>query len=263
MRAGERPPYPITSVDNALQLALRLREGSLAVSEAADELGVARSTAHRLLAMLVYHGFARQGPDRRYAAGPVLGTTGGAPAALEHLAWVARPHLRTLAARVGETVNLMVLTGTVVRFLDSLESRQVLHIGSRAGVVLPAERTSGGKALLAALDDAEVARRYGAEPERIDLDRLLADLAVVRSRGYGLNTEETERGVRAVGMAVHSIKGAAAALAVAAPAQRLRAPQLKWVVTALQATVAAVEKDLGRWSVTSGEGPADRFDPAH
>lgn len=254
MPTGERPPYPITSVDNALQLALRLREGSLAVSEAADELGVARSTAHRLLAMLVYRGFARQGPDRRYTAGPALGTAGGAPAAVEHLAWVARPHLRTLADRVGETVNLMVLTGTVVRFVDSLESRQVLHIGSRAGVVLPAERTSGGKALLATLADTEVIHRFAAEPGRVDVDRLLADLAAVRARGYGLNTEETERGVRAVGVAVHAGDGAVAAVAVAAPAQRLRAPHLKVAVRALQSTVAAFETDLARWAVTVGAG---------
>ena len=66
-----RPPYAITSVDHALRLAQVLqREGELTVSEAAERLGVARSTAHRLLAMLVYRDFAEQGPDRRYRAGP-------------------------------------------------------------------------------------------------------------------------------------------------------------------------------------------------
>ena len=65
------PPYAITSVDHALRLALILqREGQLTVSEAAERLGVARSTAHRLLAMLVYRDFAEQGTDRRYRACP-------------------------------------------------------------------------------------------------------------------------------------------------------------------------------------------------
>ena len=66
-----QPVYSIDSVDHALHLAAVLQqEGSLRVFEAAERLGVARSTAHRLLAMLVYRDFAEQGPDRRYLAGP-------------------------------------------------------------------------------------------------------------------------------------------------------------------------------------------------
>jgi len=47
-------------------------EGSLSVAQAADRLGVARSTAHRLLSMLCYRDFAQQTEDRCYTAGPVL-----------------------------------------------------------------------------------------------------------------------------------------------------------------------------------------------
>ncbi|MCX4908974.1 helix-turn-helix domain-containing protein [Streptomyces sp. NBC_00878] len=61
----ESAPYPITSVDHALHLATLLQqEGPLRVSDAAERLGVSPSTAHRLLAMLVYRGFAEQRPDR-------------------------------------------------------------------------------------------------------------------------------------------------------------------------------------------------------
>ena len=68
-----RPPYAITSVDHALKLATILQlEGRLTVSEAAARLDVARSTAHRLLAMLVYRDFAVQTQGRAYRAGPVL-----------------------------------------------------------------------------------------------------------------------------------------------------------------------------------------------
>jgi IclR family acetate operon transcriptional repressor len=59
------PPYPIQSVDYALQLLLILkRDGVLRVSEAAAELGVARSTAHRLISMLRFRGFVEQARDR-------------------------------------------------------------------------------------------------------------------------------------------------------------------------------------------------------
>jgi IclR family acetate operon transcriptional repressor len=62
-----KPPYAIESVDHALVLAQLLQqEGSLRVTDAAERLGVSRSTAHRLLAMLVYRDFAEQTDDRRY-----------------------------------------------------------------------------------------------------------------------------------------------------------------------------------------------------
>ena len=55
------PAYPITSVDNALKLLLTFRDRpQLALSDASAYLGVAHSTAHRLLAMLAYHDFVRQ-----------------------------------------------------------------------------------------------------------------------------------------------------------------------------------------------------------
>ncbi|MFD0533119.1 helix-turn-helix domain-containing protein [Actinomadura luteofluorescens] len=66
-----KPPYPLRSVDNALHLLQVLRDqGGLRVSEAAAELGTARSTAHRLLAMLVYRGFAVQDDNHTYLPGP-------------------------------------------------------------------------------------------------------------------------------------------------------------------------------------------------
>src|SRR3989442_14345502 len=76
-----KPRYPLQSVDHALQLLQILRDnGSLRVSEAAQELGTARSTAHRLLAMLVYRDFAVQDEARNYLPGPALSApqaTGG------------------------------------------------------------------------------------------------------------------------------------------------------------------------------------------
>jgi DNA-binding IclR family transcriptional regulator len=72
------PPYPIQSVDYALQLLLILkRDGVLRVSEAAAELGVARSTAHRLISMLRFRGFVEQARDRTYRAGSAFADLGG------------------------------------------------------------------------------------------------------------------------------------------------------------------------------------------
>nr|BFE74802.1 hypothetical protein GCM10020092_081030 [Actinoplanes digitatis] len=139
------PPYPITSVDHALHLAIVLQhESPLRVSDAAERLGVSPSTAHRLLAMLVYRGFAEQRPDRRYQAGDVLRPAIATHAPVALLRQVARPHMRSLVERVQESVNLMVLAGTETRFIASAECVRTLRVGSREGRTLPAHLTSGG-----------------------------------------------------------------------------------------------------------------------
>jgi IclR family transcriptional regulator, acetate operon repressor len=252
MKNPQRPSYALGSVDNALRLILLLRQREIGVSDAADTLGVARSTAHRLLSMLVYRGFAEQGENRRYRPGPMLSgaeQTSGLPAPYAQLRWVTRPHMRALAARVRETVNLSVLVGSRVRFIDSVESAQVLHIGSRAGMSLPAAHTSGGKALLAELTDDEIRSLHQTAADQVDLSALMGELQQVRRRGYGLNLEETEPGIRAVGTAVHADERAVGAIAVAAPAQRFTDQVIAAVAAELKSAAARIDEELTHWTV--------------
>ncbi len=103
-----KPAYPIASVDNALRLLMLLRKQTrVRLSEASEHLGVAHSTAHRLLAMLAYHGFVRQERDSRaYVAGPALVEIGLAAIRQMDIRLHARPVLEDLAARFAETAHL-------------------------------------------------------------------------------------------------------------------------------------------------------------
>ncbi|GAA5156453.1 MULTISPECIES: IclR family transcriptional regulator [Amycolatopsis] len=240
-----KPPYAIDSVDHALHLATLLQqEGPMGVSEAAERLGVSRSTAHRLLAMLVYRDFAEQGPDRRYQAGPVLRPADPVAAPVAVLRQAAMPHLRALVARLRETVNLQVLAGTEVRFLATVECDQVLRVGDRAGRVLPAHLTSGGKAVLAALPPAELTHRYTGTD--VNLTRLRRELGLVRKRGFAINDQLTELGLTAVGVAIPWPAGQppAAALSLALPSARFDHDLLPAWVAALSATATAVAGEL-------------------
>ena len=178
-----RPAYAITSVDHALQLATILQvEGPLTVSEAAERLGVARSTAHRLLSMLCYRDFAVQDGDRRYVAGPVLALAARSHSRAALLRDVAMPHLRALTDRVAESTNLMVLSGDHVRFVGSVEGTQVLRVGNREGAVFPAHLSSGGVLLLADVPDEQFEAIYSDErwadrtEERPDLRALRREI---------------------------------------------------------------------------------------
>jgi len=241
------PPYPIHSVDYALRLLLILRrDGVLRVSDAAAELGVARSTAHRLISMLRFRGFVEQARDRTYRAGSALADLGGGPDSVTALLGIARPHLAELTERAGETSNLVVLVGSDVQFVDSIECKKALRVGSRAGVRLAARLTSGGKVLLADRPFEEVTMLHpqlATDPS--GLSALRRTLSAVRRQGFGTNFQESERGVVAIGMAVRGATGAAiAAVTISAPTVRYNKRQIGSLVPALTQTVESIRSSM-------------------
>lgn len=229
MQNDAAPPYGISSVDNALRLLLLLASHRpLRVKEAANQLGVARSTAHRLLTMLCFRGFAVQNDDKTYAPGPVFFEAGVGHRQLPDIRHVARPHLHWLREQLDETTHLMVRTGTDVLFLDSVEATQALRVGTRAGITMPAHQVSGGKALLAELSTEQVTALYPQGPPADspfapdDMAGFLDMLATTRQRGYGINAGESEPGISAVGACVRDPDGRpVAAISVSAPSFRL------------------------------------------
>lgn len=245
------PAYAPSSVDHALRLAQILQvDGSVTVSAAAERLGVARSTAHRLLTALVYRDFAVQGEDRTYRVGPVLALAESARSGLGALRAAAVGPMRALVDRIDETVNLSIRTGRNVRIIASAECAQALRVGSREGTVFPAHQATGGLIELAALPDEEVAALYaedrlapGEQPP--DLAQLRRELWAVRRSGVALNLERTERGVVAVGCAVKDHAGATtAALSVSMPGVRYSPRMLKPLTAALTSAADAITQAL-------------------
>jgi DNA-binding IclR family transcriptional regulator len=260
--------YPIESVDNALRLILLLRNHSgviaadgtpsgpgMGVAEVARQLGVAPSTAHRLLAMLRHHGFAVQDGRRHYHLGPVFEqvTRGGRPG--RELNTVMRPHLDALRKQLQETVHLVVLQGTAVRFLECSEATHALRVGTRAGMMLPAHCTSGGKALLAQLTAGQVEALYAHGlpeiygPAVTDVPALQRQLAGVRRRGYAINQEESERGITGVGVCLRDTQGRVhGAVAVAMPTVRCpntRIPEVGRILRTAADGIAGELCDVG------------------
>lgn len=228
--AGPVPQYPIESVDNALKVLLLLGErSSLRLTEVSKYLGVATSTAHRLLAMLQYRGFVQQDPaSRAYLPGTAL--TGVAFSILQRFDFrgAVHPFLEQLNADLRETVHLGMLVGSTVHFVDAIESPQTVRVVSRLGRAMPASSTSTGKALLAELPDGDVEALY--PDEHIDgltaksitgRVELLRQLATIRKRGYATSSEESESGVSSVAVALATPSGPRLAINVAVPASRM------------------------------------------
>ncbi|MDT2006979.1 IclR family transcriptional regulator [Rhodococcus opacus] len=235
-----------TSADNVLRLLRYLQHTDAArVSDAADELGVARSTAHRLLGSLCGNGFAKQNSDRTYTyTGPVDGPAGVSTAQLAEL---VRPHIEWLVEETDETAHLMTLEGQMVRVIDSVEASQPLRIGSRMGVLLPSHIAATGRLLLAAIPEDTFTAIYTDGPPE---DSGYADIEVFRramrvQRDYLPIFGEAERGVHAVAMLVKSPSGhPLGAISLSGPSMRLTRARMPWAVAHVQQTVQRIHASL-------------------
>ena len=254
----ERPPYAISSVDHALRLAAILQlEGGLTVTEAAERLNVARSTAHRLLTMLVYRDFAVQDEQREYHAGPVLEIAVHSKSATSRLRAVAIAHMAIMVDDIDESLNLIIRTGDTARFIASVECTQQLRVGNREGMAFPAHLVTGGLVLLAQLSNDQVESLYSQErytdrlDQRPDVELLQRELLKIKKRGFAVTQGLAETGVVAIGVPVRNMAGEAiAGLSMSLPSVRFDPAGVPEWVAKLASAAAAIEADInGRLEV--------------
>lgn len=150
-------PYTVGAVTNAIRLLEMIgKRGELRVFEAADVLGVARSSAHRLLSTLRGGGFVEQNPATRgYRIGSKFVSIAMHAFERMDIRRIAQPHLDRLRDEIGETVHLMCLDGDNVRFVAGAECSHMLRVGLQIGTAIPALDTAGGKAILMAQKSPE------------------------------------------------------------------------------------------------------------
>ena len=249
------PQYPIESVDNALKLLLLLGEQpQIRLSEATRYLGVASSTAHRLLAMLTYRGFVRQDPvSKAYLPGPSLTGVAFAIFSRIDIQGAATPIMRSLSDQLRETIHVGMLDGANVRFVAAVEGPAAVRVASRLGRTMPAHCTSTGKVMLAQLSQPELRALLPDEQlERITAAsigsraELEAELARIRERGYAINWEESEEGVASVAVPIPTrAPGLRLALNAAAPRHRLDAVQHSSVAAVLVKAAKEIGDQLG------------------
>jgi DNA-binding IclR family transcriptional regulator len=261
----------VGSVDRALRLIQMLRDhGQLRLKAAAEELDVAESTVHRLMATLVFHGFAIQDDSRAYLPGMALGVGPAGLAWTRQVRDVATPHLEQLSKRTGETVNLVVLVGTNIHFLSSYEGNKALRIVSRSGAVMPARLSAGGRSLLAELSEEHLrhlyqgpaAESHGEEIAESEFVLFQRELRLHQRNGFATANQEIEDGVAAMAMPVRGPAGSAvAAFSVSAPAAR--SADLFSRVTMHLALVAkeAIEADIVNRVVRGADPSARAADP--
>lgn len=223
----------VQAVGRTLQIMEALAtEGELGLTELAERVGLHKSTLFRFMRTFCELGYARRDPDsERFSLTLKVFELGSSVYARVDLVKLAAPCLLRLSATTQETVHLAVLDGTRLVYLSKLESTRSLRVAMQSGVGLtaPAYCTGVGKVLLAfseaaALDAYLRSCDFVRFTERTipDRARLLAELRGIRSRGWAVDDEEHEYGVRCVAAPVRDRRGAVvAALSVSGPTVRL------------------------------------------
>lgn len=226
--------------------------GSLA--QIARATGLSDATALRYLAGLQRHGLVeRDAVTGRYSLGVRLFELGQRAIRQRDPRRVALPALAALHDRFGETVDLGMRHGDRLILVEALVATHSLGKGAVVGEEDLWHCTSLGKAILAALPEAEargILRRRGMEqltPRTLtDVDMLLRDLERVRERGYAIDDEESEVGLRCVGAVVRDHRAAPAyAISVSGPEHRLRTSNVAEVGEAVVEAAAAISAQLG------------------
>lgn len=243
----------VQSVDRAVSiLELLARDGTLGITDLARELGVHKSTASRLVSALERRGLVEQVELRGgYRLGSAILRLAGATDARLDLAQEARPICRRLAAEVGETVNLAVISAGQALYVDQASAAGNLSGYNWVGQRIPLHATSNGKVLLSemAADDVAdlVAELVPYTPATVtDAARLREQLAQVHADGYAVAVDELDMGLTALAAPVRDAQGhIAASLSVSGPTFRLSADTWDDMLGPLRAAAAELSTRLG------------------
>jgi DNA-binding IclR family transcriptional regulator len=167
------------------------------------------------------------------------------------IAETVRPCLRELSEKTGETVDLAMLDGDKVVFVDQIPGTHRLRAVSAVGVSFPLHCTANGKAMLALLNDGELGRlkkriRLTAFTENSirSWEKLEAELLRIRETGLAYDREEHSIGISAIGTAIIGFEGEMAAITIPTPTVRFEKKESE-LAKELQLCRDAVNRILG------------------
>ena len=252
---------PIRAVDRALDILLCFSRQTprLTMTQISDQVGMNKSTVHRLLGTLEKKRFLQRDPSTGfYQLGIRLFQM--AYLTLEHdgLRQLAAPILQRLCEHQRETITLSVLDDSDVVFLDVVESPQRVKLAASTGQRLPAFATAAGKAMLAYLPKQTVEKLLGRGMQQFTSrtihtpDIFFEDLAQIRKQGFAISEQEYEEEINAVAAPILDANGQPiAAITVTGPAYRLLRGRMNEIGPSIVTTAREIAQTFEMKSVTT------------
>lgn len=245
--------YVVKPVFKALQVLIALGDEHrpLTLTEICHRVRLPKTTVFRYLQTLAQCGFvAHDRQEDMYHLGARLFELGQLAGQQLRIRDVALPVMAALRERFNETVNLGILDGYDVVYVEMAESHHSLRMQATLGSRDPAFSTALGKAILAFLDEPARHLPSRLTPRTVftlhTRASVMQALAQVRQQGYALDDQENEDGARCVGAPIFEYPGrVTAAISVSAPASRLGRDQVAEVAAAVREAAATISRQLG------------------
>jgi DNA-binding IclR family transcriptional regulator len=253
--ASPQGTYKVQALDRAFAVLDLLGESEtpLGLAQVASSLQLHKSTAHRFLMVLERHHMVERTTNGKFRLGLRLFDFGNRAIEQYDLRERALPHLRRLVTETEETAHLCILEQARVIYIDKLEPARSVRMITRIGASNPVHCTSVGKAMLAFLPEErinDIIRRIRFErfTHRTigTAEALRTEIEKTRRRGYAVDDEELEEGLRCIAVPVlDAQRYPVAAVSVSGPSFRVTAQKLPSIANHLLQCVRGISLDMG------------------
>lgn len=247
--------YKVQALDRAFAVLDLLGESDtpLGLAQVAASLQLHKSTAHRFLMVLERHHMVERTNTGKFRLGLRLFDYGNRAIEQYDLRDRAQPHLRRLVAETEETAHLCILEQARVIYIDKIEPARSVRMITRIGASNPVHCTSVGKAILAFLPEERIAdiirrTRFERLTHRTiaNAEALRAEIEKTKRRGYAVDDEELEEGLRCIAVPVlDAQRQPVAAVSISGPSFRVTAQKLPAIANHLLQCVRGISADMG------------------
>jgi IclR family transcriptional regulator, KDG regulon repressor len=245
----------VRAVERALDILLCFtrEEPTRSLTQIAESVHMSKTTVHRLLTTLENKRFiTRDRVTSLYRLGFRLIEMASLVLQDVELHRWAHPYLQRLASECGETVDLSILEGSHVIYLEVIESLQRVKLAAAVGQRLPASFTASGKALLAYLPEEQARKIIGenlaesANHAEVSVESMMADLHTTVERGYAIAEQEYEEAINAVAAPIFDAeKHPIASIAIVGPSFRLTKDRLPSLGESILKMTQAISSEIG------------------
>jgi IclR family transcriptional regulator, KDG regulon repressor len=254
----ENGEYNVRAIERALQIldCFDARHPDRGLTEIAQQVGLHKATTHRIVMTLLNSGYLDKSPDgQKYRLGLRLASLGSIVTSQMNLRRDSLPYMTQLCERFEEACDLSIFDNGEVLYIEVLRSNHALNIAAAIGQRLPLHCTASGKIFLAhmPLEDRE---KYLHPPLAsftaktiTGVEKLNKQFKEILSKGYGMDDEEIEVGIRAISAPIFNKDGkVAAAVSVPGPTTRMSDERIPEIAAGLLETAALCSRRQG-WTV--------------
>lgn len=207
----------VQSVDRTLSIieVLSDYEEGLGITDISEKVNLHKSTVHRLLNTLIYKGYVMQDSStNKYGLTLKLFELGNKRVEQMNLVSVAEPYLKELMERTEEVVHLVVREKSEIVYVSKVEPQKTIRMYSRIGKRMPIYSTAVGKAMMANMNEKELDKLWNESDVRkltektiVDLGQMKEHLEEVKLKGYAIDEQENEQGLRCIGAVLKNYNG--------------------------------------------------------